>query len=721
MRRLVCVVALLAAVPAYGSPAAGASGEGPGFLGRVESGGGIAVEHARVTALNCGKEIFTDSHGDFSLHGCALPCSLVISHPRFHDHALEIETFSDQRVVIALVAKQEIYEQVDVTATRGGGSFAPASVASTVIHTADKAAAPATLTELVEGVAGVAENGQGGIFQTFSIRGVSRHRVLTLVSGIPIIGGRRAGVSASFIDPTLIGSVDVLRGPASTHYGSGALGGVVQIFPRVFDRLYVDAGFDSFGDGHYQSIGWGSTDPRGGTWSVGVAHRTADNDRAADGTELNAHYTQVSASITRAWSAAGLDFEVQALPSYGRDIGKSNTDFPRRITTYPRETHLLLRFGVNSNGSAARPWSLNVFIHPNDLVTEDLRVGNRITEVESEAFDFGAGWQSEWSRAGGRFSGLSGRYGLDYVARRGVSAEERRESLTDGSITELRTLDDASQDEAAAYGTLRWDWGRGTFQAGGRFTWQQQRNTGPSESDTAWTAFLGYVRPVGGGFELVANAGTGLRFPNLSERFFTGTTGRGGVIGNPNLDPEGSVTVDLGLRWYGSQTFLSAQVFHQEIDDYIERVEIDDDLLTFVNLTSGTIDGFELEGFHQISEQWHFSWSGHLLDGKDSDGGALADIPANRLQVGLKYHRDGWESQLQVQQRTSKNDPGSGENPIPAARLVSASVSYRLGSGLALTLRGRNLLDEEYFNSADDKNPLAPGRSLSLNLSWSGS
>ena len=229
------------------------------------------------------------------------------------------------------------------------------------------------------------------------------------------------------------------------------------------------------------------------------------------------------------------------------------------------------------------------------------------------------------------------------------------------------------------------------------------------------------MRPVGGGFELAANAGTGLRFPNLSERFFTGTTGRGGVIGNPNLDPEGSVTVDLGLRWYGSQTFLAAQVFHQEIDDYIERVEVDDDLLTFVNLTSGTIEGFELEGFHQINEQWNFSWSGHLLDGKDSDDGALADIPSNRLQVGLKYQRDGWESQLQVQHRASKNDPGSGENPIPAARLVSASVSYRLGPGLALTLRGRNLLDEEYFNSADDKNPLAPGRSLSLSLSWSGS
>ena len=73
-----------------------------------------------------------------------------------------------------------------------------------------------------------------------------------------------------------------------------------------------------------------------------------------------------------------------------------------------------------------------------------------------------------------------------------------------------------------------------------------------------------------------------------------------------------------------------------------------------------------------------------------------------------------------LQHRASKDDPGSGEKSIPSARLVSASLSYRLASGLVLTVRGRNLLDEEYFNSADRKSPLAAGRSIGLSLSWSG-
>lgn len=688
--------------------------------GRIESGG-LAVEHAKVLAVDNGQEVFSDGRGRFQITDCQKPCNLVVSHPRFHDFTTVVEAGQTGELTIALQAKQEVYEHVDVTASRGGSSYAPASVASTVIKVDDKAAAPSTLTELVEGVAGVAENGQGGIFQVFSIRGVSRHRVLTLVAGVPIIGERRAGVSTSFIDPTLMGSADVLRGPASTYYGSGALGGVVQVFPRTFEGWHLDSGFDSFGNTNHQRIGWGETDSKG-SWSFGLAHRSADNDEAADGTELNVKYTQFSAAITRTWSANGRDYELQALPSYGRDIGKSNSRFPDRITNYPRETHLLLRFGVRSENDGA-PWKLSAFIHPNSLITDDLRPGDRRTEVDNEAFDFGASWQRDWTMAdrGGNLANLSGSYGIDYVGRRSVNADERRESLLDGSIVELRTLDDGSQDEAAVFGSLRWNLGAATVLAGSRLTWQQQQNSrSSSRDDTAWTAFLGYVRPLGGGLEIAANLGTGLRFPNLSERFFTGTTGRGGVIGNPDLDAESSVTADLGLRWYGSKAFLSAQVFHQTIDDYIERIELNDDLLTFVNLTSGTIQGLELEGFYQLADPWLLSWSGHLIDGDDDDDNPLADIPANRLQLGIEYARGAWNSQLQVQFRASKDDPGSGEQAIPSAQLVSASTSYQLRDTLALTLSGRNLLDEEYFNSADDQAPLSPGRSFGLSLSWSG-
>ena len=92
-----------------------------------------------------------------------------------------------------------------MTAAPGEDNFSPVSVDATVIEPEDLAAPPSTLTEMVAEAPAVSQNGQGGIFQTYSIRGVSRQRVMTLVSGMRIVGERRAGVSASFLDPRLMG------------------------------------------------------------------------------------------------------------------------------------------------------------------------------------------------------------------------------------------------------------------------------------------------------------------------------------------------------------------------------------------------------------------------------------------------------------------------------------------------------------------------------------
>ena len=118
--------------------------------------------------------------------------------------------------------------------------------------------------------------------------------------------------------------------------------------------------------------------------------------------------------------------------------------------------------------------------------------------------------------------------------------------------------------------------------AGGRLDMAAAENAGrPRRTTRPCTAFS---RPGGAARRRLragGQAGTGLRFPSLSERFFTGVTGRGFVAGNPALDPERSLNADLGLRWYGDRLFLAGYVFRNEIDDYIERVETAPEELTF--------------------------------------------------------------------------------------------------------------------------------------------
>lgn len=677
--------------------------------GRVETADGIAVAQARVIDAAGGTEQFTDARGRFTVEGCALPCRLTIEHSRFQILESSVDEIPADGAAVIFVpeAKQEVYERIEVTAGRSSSSsFVPETVASTEIRLEDKAYAPSSLTEMVEGVAGVAENGQPGLFQVYSIRGVSRHRVLTLISGMQITSERRAGVATSFIDPLLMGQVDVVRGPASTYYGSGALGGVVQVFPRSFDGLTVESGWNSFGDETYQTVGWGQDG-----WSIGLARRDMNDDEVSDGSLQSTHFTQFSASVRKVWEQEGKTWELLVMPSSADDIGKPNVDFPdSRITEYPEEDHLLVKVGLQTDGG----WTGHVFAHDNRLVTETLRIGSRLNVVENEGLDLGANVQREWSLGSG--TALAG---IDYFGRRGVTADELETRFGGGEITRLISLDDGSQDEVSAYGSVRLSFGATSLQGGARLTRQEQQNgVQPSRSDSAWTGFVGLARPLGNGVELTANVGSGLRFPNLSERFFTGTTGRGGTIGNPDLEPERSLNVDLGLRWYGDSTFVSAQIFRLEIDDYIERIEVDDDLLTFRNITSGTIDGFELEGFHQLDDLWTLEFSGHMIDGESDTGAPLADVSPDRLQLGLRFDQGDWGGRAQWQYRASKRDVAGGELPVDAAHVVSASLSYDVSSSLTVTLRARNLLDETFVSSTDDKSSAAPGRSVGLGLSW---
>lgn len=446
---------------------------------------------------------------------------------------------------------------------------------------------------------------------------------------------------------------------------------------------------------------------------MAFAHRRVGDDEVADGMPINSHYEQTSAVLQRQWKARGLDWSLLVIPTLGEDIGKPNTDLPDRITEYPREEHLIVRFEVASE----KGWSLSTYLHPNTLQTDVLRVGERLNVVENESLELGASWQQSWDWTWGGKE-INGRAGVDYFARQGVEADETVLDFETNTSTSFSTLD-GQQDEAAAYGSVRWSWGSATWQSGARFTWQRQGNRGFDDTDDgAWSAFVGVVQPLGRGFELTANLGTGLRFATLSERFFVGTTGRGQVIGNPNLDPERGVNADLGVRWYGTKTFLSAQVFRLDVDDYIERIDLDDGSRTFVNLNSGAVEGLELEGFYQWNERWSLQWAGHILQGEDDDSQPLADIPVDRLQLGAQYDYGDWQGRIQLQLRASKDDPGSGEIALASAQLVNASLRYQLTDELALTLRGRNLLDEVYRTSADDKVTVAAGRTVGLSFSW---
>jgi len=621
----------------------------------------------------------------------------------------EAPSFSDEPEEPPVESVESVV--VNVTAELPEAPATPLGAASTVIDVAEGVAAGSTLTELVTTTPGVSENGQGGLFQLFSIRGVSRQRVMNLVSGVKINSERRAGASVSFIDPRLIGSIEVIRGPATTLQGSGALGGVVQLVPRWFDEATADVAFDSTGDENYQAVGFGDN-----RWSVGLARRDASDAKAADGTRLHTGFTQYSAVFQTRWGDEDTRYELLYSPTLADDIAKSNSDFPERTTDYPRERHQLVRLLVDSE----RAGRFSSYLHYHDLQTRVFEEDVSRARVENESLDYGFRW--EHGRDLGERRNVT--WGAQLNGRDGVRADETEVNLDPmlppGSISST-TLDDASEIEAGAFATFGFEGEQYESEFGGRLSFQRQENGSDSaENLSALNGFAGLTRRLGRSGQLRGSLASGLRFPSLSERFFNGTTGSGSVVGNPDLDPERSLNVELGARFHSPRTLTEFTTFFNHIEDYIERFEVMPDVLTFENRTSGDLSGVEWQTVFLPTEGSRASLGGQYFRGRDDDDRALADVPPHRMHAEFRKRSGALTVHGRWEHRFSKNDPGAREQRIDAADLLSAGVQIDLQPSWKIGLGLHNILDEQYFASSDSKAAAAPGQSVVVQLTRKG-
>lgn len=106
----------------------------------------------------------------------------------------------------------------------------------------------------------------------FTIRGLSGNRVTTLVDGIPVADqfdvGALSNAGQDYLIPDAISRVEILHGPASTLFGSDALGGVIAVLNRAPEE-YLDPGRRTGGS---TTLAWSGAD-RGRELNGAVAGR----------------------------------------------------------------------------------------------------------------------------------------------------------------------------------------------------------------------------------------------------------------------------------------------------------------------------------------------------------------------------------------------------------------------------------------------------------------
>ena len=94
------------------------------------------------------------------------------------------------------------------------------------------------IADLLRYEAGISMVNSGSRFgnSSIAIRGISGNRIATEIDGVPVAEqfnvGSYSNSGRNYVDPELIKQVEILRGPASSTYGSDAIGGVVSFVTK---------------------------------------------------------------------------------------------------------------------------------------------------------------------------------------------------------------------------------------------------------------------------------------------------------------------------------------------------------------------------------------------------------------------------------------------------------------------------------------------------------
>lgn len=270
-----------------------------------------------------------------------------------------------------------------------------------------------------------------------------------------------------------------------------------------------------------------------------------------------------------------------------------------------------------------------------------------------------------------------------------------------------------------------------------RQTIEVDTSISPDYSDTAYGASIGAVWTFAEDLSLSANYALTERHPNSTELFAAGphlAVNRfelgSVVLGDGFLDKELSSNLDVTLRGRNQLLEWSVTAFINDVDDYIRlgpTGEEEDGLPVFeYRQTDAQFYGYEAEGrieiFDTAAGHVHARLFSDFVYAEEKDSGAyIPRLPPLRYGIGFHYVANRLSAGLEGTFHTRQDKTAPNELPTDDYVLLSADLSYALeDEGVFLFIRGTNLTDEDarqHSSPLKDTVPL-PGRSVHVGLRY---
>jgi hemoglobin/transferrin/lactoferrin receptor protein len=609
--------------------------------------------------------------------------------------------------------------------------------------------------ELLRGEPGLAVASDGAQGQNPAIRGLKRESVVLLVDGMRLNSAQPAGAIASFMSLGLADRVEVVKGPSSVLYGTGALGGAINVLlpqarfePGV--RFDAAAGYDSASKG---LRGTGVVNLAQGDHALmaGVSLAHLDDYKSPNGTVPRTGYD--SESFIGQYRFR-IDGQQQLRASYQQHTDEDvwypgSTKFVNPVvgsTTVrsPKQERTLAELGYSRKGAGEAP--LNI----------DVRVWRQEMERQIWSHASGLGRENSKTRVSFTTDGLDAR--ADWLAhpqhlvsfganawRMEASPERyvagaaptftlgRNDPFSNGQIDAFGVYvqDDMRFGKLNVLAALRHDTVEGSAASmnNGAVT------GGLARRDSAFSGSLGAIYEISPLLRPYVTLSRGFRAGEMRERYEASPRGDGYYyVGNPQIKPETATQLEIGVKGQNEQAAWQVAAYRNRISDYITgrvtgAVINGMQVKATENIGRVTLTGFEAQGRLRVAAgHWLNAGLSILRGDNDTLDEPLFQMPADELSLGWEGRvAEGWTADVtgrfvRRQDRVATIFAQGTENATPGFVTADLGATYRWQKQ-SLRVALKNLADKAYHEhlaeGVSGQEILAPGRSLQL--TWKGS
>ena len=629
-------------------------------------------------------------------------------------------------------------EEMVVTATRTAEEKKNLPQVVDVISTKDiKESVAVDLTDILKKVSSVDVIQYPGALSGISIRGFRPEFSGTTKHSLLLIDGRPAGATnLATIPLDNIERIEVLKGPASALYGSEAMGGVVNIITKksrgkVKTALTLGAGSFSTWNGRLNSGGNLTKkldfDIDASTYNQNDDLRMGNGDKR-DHTAFKKRY-----GAMRWGYAFNQDWRIEVKGDWfaGRDIECPNDIF---YGTTRQQSKDIDRYGGDAkiSGLIGDNNEINLTVYRSSESSEYRKEYTGIVPYKS--YESAIDWIGLQLQDTYHFWAHSLTVGVDYQR----IEEESKSYNSDGTRKAPYKPDNEHKTTGLfAEAILKLLNGRLITTMGARYDAikLETKETPYKTNFTPGSADFTTFNPSGGlkffltpQWQIHASIGRAFVTPKPEQTAGYWTNWWGGTTkGNPDLDPEKSITWDAGISFDKEEWGLFADLtyFHTDVDDKIEKVKVNSTVSTYENTQEAKIRGLEGEFSFDIGQLvgWSsslrlFATFTRLLKAKETLSSGTRDIhnvADFKINYGLGYD-DGHFFNARVTARyvghmkdTDWVTAGYPEIEYPSHTVVDLVTNFKLAKNQSLSLKVDNVFDKYYYEKRGY--PL-PGRSF---------